>query len=307
MKHYRLFVFGNLFLIILMASCKRETPPASPVINFKVGAQYTQNGAIIQVGHKLHFGIQARSDNSQLTNFTIKKKLENGSIVTVMDTAIYDSYIDLDKTFHQNVEDKVVWIFSVMDRNRMMADINMEVFKDPNSQFGGIFHYPSIKLGMQGNTQYGQFLDPMTATVYKTDSAYLFQNAIDVLCYFGQNDNPPLPVLSSPGEMDNFSTDAQTYYSTIIDWQVRNYTLWDISIDNGTNPPLTVSSFDAAHNDSLLIVSYNPVWGKKKFKYVEAGKIIPFQTASGKLGLVKVISNDTSANGMIEIEIKIQQ
>ncbi|MDD3876614.1 MAG: hypothetical protein PHT69_08335 [Bacteroidales bacterium] len=289
--------------IIFMYSCKeKELQP--PVINFKTGSQYTQNGDVVEVGHQLLFGIQARSDNSEITNFTIKKRLEDGTVIPVMDTALYSNYMDIDKKYFQNVESKVTWIFTVMDRDRLTAQLSMDVFKDPNSQFGGIFYFPSIKLGFQNNTSYGQFLNPFDGTVYKADSSHLYQEEIEILCYFKNDDTPPGPALSSPGEMDNFSTDAQTIYPTIVNWQTRNYTLWDISVEDN---PIPVQAFDAAQNDSLLIVSFDPIWGKKKFKWATAGKIIPFQTSGGKLGLIKVISSDNTDSGYMEIALKIQQ
>ncbi|HPK05024.1 MAG TPA: hypothetical protein PK908_03950 [Bacteroidales bacterium] len=293
-----------ILLISMIWGCKEEEKSKPPVINFKIGEVYTQNNDTVAVGGELFFGIQARSDNSNLTNFTIKKKLPDESMITVMDTAIFTQYLEIDKRLFQNVEPVVTWVFSVMDRERFTAEISLVVYKDPNSKFGGIYHIPSVKLGYQNNTEFGQFLIPSAGKTYGVDSAYLFQNEIDILCYFKNEDNPPGPSLSSPGEMDNFSDDAKKLYPTIIDWQTRNYTLWDISAE-GT--PIAVEDFNAAQNDSLLIVSYNDVWGKKKFKWATAGKVIPFKTAAGKIGLVHVLQNDNTDNGYMVMDIKIQQ
>jgi len=296
-----------LSLLIVFQSCKKEKQIQPPVINFKVGSAYTQNGAVVMVGHKLHFGIQARGTSENITNFTIKKVLDNGTVITVMDTALYSEYLDVDKTFFQNIEPKATWTFSVMDRNRQSATITLIVNKDPNSVYGGIIYFPSITLGMQNNSTYGHFLNPSTGIVYKDDSATANQSKIDILCYFIPDDSPPCPAFSSSGEMDNFSTQAQTDYPMITSWATRNYTLWDISFDNGSNTPLTASNFDAAQSDSLLILAYHSIWGKKKFRFVAAGKIIPFLTAGGKLGLIKVISADNSDSGTIQFSLKIQQ
>ncbi|NTW32275.1 MAG: hypothetical protein HGB12_06580 [Bacteroidetes bacterium] len=300
-----LYITASIFFIsIFIFSCKKDEEKIPPSINFKTSANYTQNNGVVEVGGVLYFGIQARGNSTEITNFTIKKVLENGSVITVMDTALYSMNLDLNKICYQNVEDKVTWTFSVMDRNHLSSEISMVVYKDQNSTFGGIFYYPSIKLGYQNNTQYGHFLDPYTGTVYFEDSATTNQSKIDVLCYYIVSNNLPSPVLSSPGEMDNFSTEAQTYYPYIANWTTRKYTLWDISVDDS---PISESAFDAAQNDSLLIVSYNDVWGKKKFKWATSGKIIPFITSAGKKGLVKVKNADNTDNGTIEIAIKIQQ
>ena len=301
------FIILSLALLIVFQACKKDKALQPPVINFKVGTVYTQNGAVVMVGHKLHFGIQARGTSESITNFTVKKVLDNGTVITVMDTALYTQYVDIDKIFFQNIEPKATWTFTVMDRNRMTAEISLVIYKDPNSVYGGIIYYPSIILGFQNNSTYGHFLNPATGIVYENDSATANQSKIDILTYFIPDDSPPCPAFSSSGEMDNFSTNAQTDYPIITNWTTRNYTLWDISFDNGSNTPLTVSDFNTAQNDSLLIVSYHSIWGKKKFRFATAGKIIPFLTAGGKLGLIKVINADNSDSGKIEFALKIQQ
>jgi len=306
MKTY-IKVLMVIIAIYLLSACKKDKILQAPSINFKTGVLYTQNGDTVAVGHALYFGIQARGNNADITNFTVKKHLPNGTVITVMDTALYSKYIDIDKLFYQNIEPLALWVFTVMDRNRMTSEVSLNVYKDPNSQFGGILYIPSVKLGFQNNSTFGHFLNPSMGKVYGADSAGINQSAIDILCYFKTDDTPPSAVLSSPGEMDNFSTDAQTFYPPIVNWSTRNYTLWDISLDNGNNAPLTSADFDAAQNDSLLIVSYHEIWGKKKFKYATQGKIIPFLTQGGKLGLIKVIEVEEMPTGFIEISLKIQQ
>jgi hypothetical protein len=293
-----------LFSLLIISGCKKDEEILPPTISFKAGTSYTQDGAVVMVGHKLFFGIHAEGISEAITNFTVKKFLDDGTVITLMDTGLFSETLDIDKIFYQNVEDKATWKFEVMDRNHMTAEISLIIYKDPNSAYGGIYYYPSIIMGFQNNTDYGHFLDPFTGLVYFEDSATAHQDLINILCYYDINSTPTTPVLSSAGEMDNFSTDAQTHYPCIVNWTTRNYTLWDISVDN---TPVPDSAFYAAQNDSLLIVSYHDVWGKKKFKYATAGKIIPFRTSSGKLGLIRVTSADEADTGKMEISLKIQQ
>ena len=301
----KIFLIGLIvsLSIVFFTNCKKEKEQLPPAINFKTGSKYTPNNAVVAVGKKLLYGIQARGSSAEITNFTIKKVLQNGSLITMMDTGLFSMSLDLDVEFYQNVEDQVTWTFTAMDRNHLTAEITLVVKKDPNSTFGGIYFYPSIKLGYQNNSQYGHFLDPASGNVYFEDSASVHQSSIGILSYY-LFDVTPSPVLSSPGEMDNFSTDAQTFYPCITNWTSRKYTKWDISVDDS---PISASTFDLAQNDSLLIVSYHDVWGKKKFKWASAGKVIPFLTANGKKGLAKIISADDADTGYMEIAIKIQQ
>jgi hypothetical protein len=301
---YRIKVLLCLPICIsFLIACSKEENRLPPVISLKTGSGYTQNNAVVQVGHGLYFGLQARGNKANITNLTIKKVLDDHTVITMMDTGMNAAGLDINKVFYQNIEPKATWLFTVMDRNRMTAEISLVVYKDSNSAYGGIYYFPSIKMGYQLNTTYGHFLDLSTGKVYSEDSATLFHEKIEILTYYIL-DGTPSPVLSSPGEMDNFSTDAKTYYPCIISWPVRRFTLWDISVDD---TPVPTAVFDNAQNDSLLIVSYHEVWGKKKFKWATAGKIIPFLTASGKKGLIKVISADITDTGMIEFAIKIQQ
>ena len=305
MKRFSTILPVLFFSIIILVSCKKkEDEKFPPAINFKSGETYTKDNDTVMVGYRLSFGIQARGTSEKITNLSIKKILENGTVVTMFDTGMYAESLDLNKVFYQNVESKATWVFTVMDRNRMSSEIRRVVYKDLNSQFGGINYYPSIKLGYQNNTTYPHFLNPYTGIVYPTDSANQFFSEIDILCYYILSDGTPSPVLSSPGEMDNSSTEAQTFYPYIASWSTRRYTLWDISVDD---TPVSTSDFNAAQNDSLLIVAYHDVWGKKKFRWATSGKIIPFITASGKKGLIHVVNAETFDTGIMEIAVKIQQ
>lgn len=303
-------VLSILVLTAVIFACKKDDETKlPPTISIKTSEEYTPNGAIVEVGRKLTFGIKASGSSENITNFTISKRLNNGLTTPVFDTALYNMNIDIDKIFYQNVEDTVTWIFKVMDRNRMTAYASLVVYKDPNSQFGGIHYYPLIILGYQDNTVYNHFLNAQTGTVLSNVDADANPNLIDIMSYqYLDSDGILTPAFSSPGEMDNFSTYPQTFYPIITGWSVRNYTKWDISLDNGNNAPLTASDFDSAQNDSLLIVSYHDIWGKKKFKYVTAGKIIPFMTSAGKKGLIKVLHADNvDGTGRLEFSMKIQQ
>ena len=290
--------------ILTAISCKKEEDTKPPVISFKNGQEYTTDGDTAEVGGELLFGIQARGDDANITNFTVKKMLTDGTVITMMDTGTNTGFLDVTRVFHQSVEEEVEWTFAVQDRNRRNAEISLTVYKDPDSQFGGIHYYPSVKMGYQENTEFGHFLNPFTGKVFFEDSAGLFQQNMHFLVYYIVDEDLPSPVFSSPGEMDNFSTEAQAFYPSIAGWDTRPYTLWDISVDDD---PIPESAFDQAFNDSLLIVSYDDVWGKKKFKWATDGRVIPFKTGNGKLGLVKVIEAGHAENGTIEFAIKIQQ
>jgi hypothetical protein len=211
------------------------------------------------------------------------------------------SSLDLTKIFYQSIEDTARWTFQVMDKNRQFATTMLTIYKDPNSTWGGIFEFTSLTMGFQNNTEYGQFMNPNTGSIWFSDTATMNQSLIQIITYYYEDENLPSPTFSSAGELGGGITD---YYPIIDQWTAKNYTKWDISVDSDPVDPV---AYDNCHNDSLLILSYDDVWGKRKFKWSDSGDIIPFLTATGKKGLIKVISADHDPAGKITFSLKIQQ
>jgi len=218
----------------------------------------------------------------------------------MFDTGMNTAALDISKVFYQSIEEEAKWTFQVMDKNRQFATTGLTIYKDPNSSWGGIFEFPALTMGYQ-DSESGQFLDPLTGKIWFSDTASLNQPAIQVITYYYVDDNVPSPTFSSAGELGGGITD---YYPVINQWTVKNYTKWDISVDSDPVDPV---AYENCHNDSLLILSYDDVWGKRKFKWADPGDIIPFLTATGKKGLIRVISADHDPAGKITFSLKIQQ
>ncbi|MCF8370368.1 MAG: hypothetical protein K9H64_02020 [Bacteroidales bacterium] len=306
MKNWPYFLITNILVLFLHSSCKKEKVENPPTLYLKAGDNYTSDSSFVAIGGKIVFGIVAEGIDAPITNLSIKAEGKNG-ITTMLDTGIYEDNFEWSKVFYQGVDDTLNWIIAVMDHNRQQVSVSRWIFKDPNSSFGGLRYYPSIKLGYQGNLEYGHYFDPVTGKVFFADSAQLFQESIDMLCYFKYSEdngvNLPSPTFSSPGENTALTGELyEDFYPELASWTTVNYTKWDISADNG----ITSDEFTNAHNDSLLIVSYNDVWGKKKYKWAMPGLFIPFQTTAGKKGILKVLAADTTETGIIEFAMKIQ-
>jgi hypothetical protein len=297
------FLYFGLAAILILASCpscKKDKNPTPPSIQLLTGTDYTPAGAVIPIGGKLRFGITASATDANITNFVVKKILPDGSVKVVLDSGLNSTGFSVNETFYQNIEEEAKWTFQVMDKNRQFATTALTLYKDPNSAWGGILEFPSIVMGFQNSTTFGQFLIPSTGKVFFADSASLNQNLIEIITYY-YVDVDPSPTFSSAGETGGGIVD---YYPAISSWTSKNYTKWDISVDAN---PIPVSTFDACHNDSILILSYNDVYGKRKFKWSDPGDVIPFLTASGKKGLIRVISVENDASGSITFAMKIQQ
>ncbi len=287
--------------VLVLTACSDDKEQVPPVISLGTGPEYTPDGAVIKTGGALHFGITVRPGSANITNLVIKKVLPGGETKVVLDSGMNSTGFTVSETFYQNVEDTADWVFQVMDKNRLFATTSLTIYKDPNSEWGGIFEYPLIEMGFQENPTAGQFLCCFTGKVMTGDTATLFPDSVDIATYYYEDDNLPSPTFSSPGETGGGILE---YYPFISGWPVKHYTKWDISVDSD---PVPADAYDACHNDSLLIVSYDDVWGKRKFKWANPGDIIPFMTASGKKGLIKVITTDENTTGTIRFSMKVQQ
>jgi hypothetical protein len=297
----KLIFFCIVMMTVIISGCTKDENPSPPSISLKSGSSYTPDKSVIAVGGPIYFGITASSSDANITNLVVKKIMPDGSTKVVFDTGMNTPSFSINKTFWQSVEDTARWTFQVMDKNRQFATTDRTIYKDPNSTWGGIFEFPSLTMGYQNNSQYGQFMNPSTGMICFADTAALLQSEIQVVTYYMVDDNLPSPTFSSPGEPGGGIT---AYYPSIGTWTTLNYTKWDISVDSD---PVDATAYESCHNDSLLILSYDDVWGKRKFKWSDPGDIIPFLTASGKKGLIKVITADHADTGKITFSMKIQQ
>jgi len=302
---FKYFILCSVFLL-LFTSCKNDEDPRPPTINLIFESNNAHDGDTASIGQALKFKVQAEGLDANLTNFTVKK-LYNGTAKTVLDSGMNSAGFVTSLTFYQNVENEVEWQFAVMDRERNEASVSLKIYKDPNSQFGGIYEFANIRMGYQLNNTYGQYFLPLLNKVYFADSAAMYQSQVDFLTYFNWKDDngvlKPSPTFSSPGEETSATGELyDLYYPYLTNWTTRNYTKYDIRAVNG----VTVEGFENAHNDSLLIVSYDDVWGKKKYKWATVGCFIPFQTATGKKGIIQVHQADLDTTGSILFSMKIQ-
>ena len=243
----------------------------------------------------------AGTTDANITNLVVKKIMPDQTIKVVFDTGMNTNELNITKVFYQSIEEEAQWTIQVMDKNRQFATTSLTIYKDPNSTWGGIFEFPSLTMGYQENTEFGQFLDPSSGEIWFSDTATMNQSSIQIITYYYVDDNLPSPTFSSAGETGGGIT---AYYPVIGQWTSKNYTKWDISVDSDPVDPV---AYQNCHNDSLLILTYDDVWGKRKFKWADTGDIIPFLTATGKKGLIQVLSADHDPAGKITFSLKIQQ
>jgi hypothetical protein len=298
-----LLIFAGL--LILFSSCKKEEekvyPPTVVLIN---GDGITENDAVIPVGGKLRFSIAASSKNAPITNFRVQR-IVNGRTITELDKGIYITEGGFSYTYNavKSGAEIELWRFMIMNANRDSATITRTVLLGEGSAYGAINHYPSLFIGMQNNSLYPQFVDLHSGNLFTNATVSGNESTIDLVGFVYQTSGVMSPTLCCPAYTG--SSSVTTHYPIISNWAIRNATQYDYNSSdyNLVNP----TKFELAQNDSLLVESFNPqsVSGLSKFAYT--GKIVPFKTDDGKYGLIRVKHSDITADGYMELEIKIQQ
>lgn len=297
----------TLFLsVILFTSCKKDDEKeVTPLVALRNGDSYTLNNSEIPVGGKITFGIAATTGSAPLTNIRISR-IVNGERITEIDHGIYVSgdggFIE-DFTFYKSSADVELWEFFVMNANRDSAIITRTILLGDGSAYSDINHYTSLIIGMQKNTQYPNYVDLHTGTLYSKVNVTGHEGEIDLVGFVYETSGVISPTLCCPAYTG--SSSVTTYYPEIASWTVRNATSYDYySSDHNTVKP---TEFDNALNDSLLIASFKPGKVSGLCKYCYTGRIIPFRSVDGRYGLIRVIYADTVTTGYMELEIKIQQ
>jgi hypothetical protein len=286
----------------IVCSCtkKQAEPPTLSLLN---EAGFTASDNIVPVGFPVKFEIMGSGKDAPITNLVITMSNENGTDIA-LDSGLYTNDLKFVRHISYGSSDYEKWTFTIMDKNRNKSTLSITLKKDPNSVFGQIDYFPSIKLGCQQNKVLGSFLEAQSGQVYLENSTELIQKNISIILYYASLSIPPSDfTFSSPGE-----TEVATYYPNIASWDIPR-TEVRYKYDS-----LTISSrqFDNAYNDSLIISNYtSATTGKRKFKSARAGYVIPFQITSGpisgKRGLLKVISVNGKENGYVEFALKIQK
>lgn len=283
-----------LFCLFFTFSCNKTEEISIPTLKLKTDSGFTHNGSFVQ-NHKAILGIEADGGGSNITNLVIKIS-KNGQCFTILDEGYNQSKMDVTKIIQLSQGDSLNWTISVMNKDRQSASLSFFT-RDTSINYGEIFSFQNLQLGMQ-NSNIGSFLNPFTGIVYNSTDANLLQNDIHVLSYYYISSGTPSFTFSSPGD-----SDAPTYLPSLSSWTNLNYTDWDYVTQISTD------AFDSCSNDSLLIVSFHSGAGisSRKYKWATAGKVIPFKTTNGKVGLIKVNSVSGNESGYIDFDLKIQK
>lgn len=292
--------FLAAMLLAVLTSCKNdEDNTTPPVLQLQLGGAYVSDSAVLAINDTVFFGIHAEGISSNLTYFKVDVVSDDGT-TTIYDEGMNCKTYDAEKVFFKGIPDEETFVITVMDYNRNTISASFTVFRDTLSGFGPISHFSNLVLGYQNNSSVGHYLDPKTGAIYNDATVSGHEADVDVIVYYYLSSGSPSPTLVCPAQ-----TDAQAQYPAVTGWAVQNATLYDYHTSD--YDLISAAQFDACNDDSLLIAAYNPTYVNQKCKFALTGKIIPFLTAGGKKGLIKVSAADQTDTGTMTLEIKIQQ
>lgn len=288
--------------VVLLFACQNENIEISnPTLELLSGISYTQNNEEVAVGGKLMFAVKANGGGQPLTNILVKRITETDTIIEV-DLGLYVEDIDFEYEINASKSEAEVecWQFVAMNANRDTVSVSQVVRLGQGVDYGSIKHFESIKIGMQDNTEFPHFLDATTGTTFTNATVVGNEAKVDILAFVYFTSDKWSPTLNCPQ-----NTIAPSYYPTVNDWGVRNITRYDYKATD--NNLISLDEFQKASNDSLLVKSYNPGNTNGNCKFCFTGKLVPFKTEQGKYGIIRVVYADTTTEGYMELEIKIQE
>ncbi len=303
---YNIFTKAGISLVFILLftwACKKETDKNPPTLQPITENGYAADSIIVPTGYPYKVGISAGKGDAAITNLVVKLTNENGT-ETALDSGMYSNSFRYTRSISYGASKFEKWEFMIRDKNGKSASTSITIIKDPASTYGPITTYADVKLVAQDNTQGNSFFALANGISYTQQDAGQNQQNINLITYFGNTLIPSTEfTLSSPGE-----SDVTSFYPFINNWAVpRNETRY-----KPDSLSISQSAFEAAYNDSLIITNYtSATTGKRKFKVVRAGYVIPFQVTigqeAGKRGLVRIKSLQNARNGYIVVDIKVQK
>jgi hypothetical protein len=290
-------------ILLLAYACKKETGKMLPTLQLVSGNGYISDSAIVPIGFPYQIGITAGKGDAAITNLVVTLTTEN-AMETALDSGMYSNDFTYTRSISYGASKFEKWSFTLRDKNGKSASTSITIIKDETSAFGPIKTFSSVKLSAQDDAGGNSFFSVTDGSFYSQLTADDNQSNINIITYFGDKLVPSTEfTLSSPGE-----SDVTTFYPKLANWSTpKNETRYkpdSLSISQG--------AFDAAYNDSLIITNYTSATiGKRKFKIVRAGYVIPFQVtigpSSGKRGLIMIKSIQEGTGGHIIADIKVQK
>jgi hypothetical protein len=290
-----LFLFFSVFTLLFFPSCKKKET-ARPSIFLTNGSGYLYKDSMMAVGKNFKVELNAEfGGDANITNIIIRNE-HDGIVTNYFDTGINNESIKISKILTKGVYNTEKWTFIAIDKNGGNASVSFVTTKDPDSQFGHIRSFDAT-MGAQSSSLFGSFLSLNSGLTYFQDSAFLHQDSIEMLYYYDIT-SADANTIASPNA--NIDPSIYTGTSALVNWTIKNETRY-------YKTTLSYADFNAATNDSLLLVAYSEPNAKRKAKNLVNGDIYSFKTAHNKFGLFHVQQVAGLDTGSVTVNILIQE
>ena len=290
-------------MLTWVSACKKENNQSPPSLHLIAESGYISDSAVVAIGFTYTIGIMSNKGDAAITNLVVTLTTENGT-ETALDSGMYSDDFSYSRSIAYGASRFEKWSFFTRDKNGKSATTSITILKDSTSAFGPITLYSSVVLGTQNNLDYNSFFSLSGGISYTKSDADSNQTDINIITYFGDLLVPSTEfTLSSPGE-----SDVTLFYPFISNWALpRNETRY-----KPDSLSINAEAFNKAYNDSIIITNYTSATiGKRKFKVVRAGYVIPFQISAGpnagKRGLISIKSLQNDPGGYVIADIKVQK
>jgi hypothetical protein len=259
------------------------------------GGDFIDSDVTVAPGAILKFSWHATKGDAKLESMTItrdnialanwnEKEIPNSANESYSDTAVLEAPLNEGSYTHALI---------VTDKDGLTATQSVVITVDPALGGDPISHYSAVLMGGLQNTEYGSFLDAEEGEVHLIGSANSNQSLIDMVYYYGSQNNATLCAPNDPtvnGGSGNFDVCEN--------WTQKNATTFG-------STTISASDFDDIVNDTEI--SEISGLSATKMTALVVGNVIAFETQGNKKGLVKVTALENSNSGTITIEVKIQQ
>jgi hypothetical protein len=293
----------GLFVVagMLFSACSKDEENTDPPSLAFLGGEYepgkdrVDSDVTLTVGAEFVFGFTASKVSDQdLRRVLIERKFENVSVITVLDSTIDQASFTLDIiTFAHPGDGQEDFIVTVYDKADRSSTISFTVTTTPAAP--NIKTYEDKILGSYQSTTGSSFAS-IDGTVYTLADAKANSDKIDFLYFYGQTN---LATLAAPSDAD--AALVFTGQNGLSTWDVLNATRFK-------ETTLSSADFNAITSSTQLVTAATlpAPPDQSKINNLSVGKVLAFETVEEIYGLIRIDAINGTADGSIEITVKVQ-
>lgn len=258
----------------------------------------------LNIGDLLEFDIQVTSEDELKKIETIYNSTE---IVELTKENFDNPYVATYKFSYEILPEnggrEISFIFKATDIEDKFKEENFNLFIKGQAYPKVMTPFNDITLGMQNNSEIGQFIDLKTSMVYSVPNAKLMSSEIDLGTFRSGSSGINLFAPSNSPAAQFIYNNTNEGEDWLGSWNVRNNTeLRKISSDL-----ISIDDFNSITDDRLVIEAFeNSEPSSSGLNRLEEGDIIAFKTADGLYGIIQLKTIESSSSGKLTFDYKIQ-